>query len=430
LFRLLIIAALGIALLIPTLFVSLLTVDRQNTRSEAVKEVTQKWGSGQTIVGPVLTLPLRESKKTKNGEVHTHVRYLHILPKTLDARVRLTPEIRYRGIYRVVLYTAELAIDAVVAPREAGRALLSSGEILWKDAFLTIGVSDLKGIQSIDTATWNQQRLTPEPGVHIDRFGIAGLTVRPSLAPEPNRCDFVLRMTIRGSEEFRMVPAGKETRLAAVSLWGDPSFVGDFLPDTRSIQKDGFQASWRILDVNRDLPQAWVGDFPNPAPPSFGVKLFLPVDEYQKTQRALKYAIMFIALSFLAFFTIDVMAKFPFHPVHYLLAGLALVLFYVLLLSLSEYLPFSLSYLIAGTAIVLLNSLYTYGITHARAISFVIAASMTLLYGFLFVLLQLQDYALLIGSTGLFVILAVVMYLTRWVNWFGLGRATHPPGAA
>lgn len=416
--RLLIVAGLGVLLLIPALFVSLLIADRQRTRNEAAADISSRWGSQQTILGPILTIPVRELVKKKDGEVRVHLRYVNVLPETLDAHVRLRPEVRYRGIFRVPVYIADLTLEAVMAPESAAHNLLTSGEVLWKDAFLTFGVQDLRGIQSIDTLAWDNHRLAPEPGVHIDGLSTAAFTARPILNVGSGSHRLVLRASIRGTEEFRVVPVGRDTKLEADSPWGDPSFTGDFLPTSRQIGADRFQATWHVLDVNRSLPQAWVGGFPERTPASFGVKLFLPVDQYQKTQRALKYAVMFIALTFLSFFMVDMLAKHAFHPVHYLLVGLALVLFYVLLISLAEYVPFTIAYAIAGAAIILLISFYTRGVTHRRSVVLIIGSTLTLLYGFLFVLLQLEDYALLVGSLGLFFVLAIVMYLTRKIDWF------------
>ena len=425
--RLLIVAGLGVILLIPALFVSLLISDRQQTRNEAAVDVSSKWGSQQTLLGPILTIPVREMVRKKDGTMHVQIRYVNVLPETLNAHVQLRPEVRYRGIFRVPVYIADLTLEAVMAPESAAGSLLTSGEVLWKEAFLTFGIQDLKGIQSIDTLAWDDHRLAPEPGGHFDGLGTAAFTARPVLQAGTGTHRLVLRASIRGTEEFRVIPVGRDTRLEAASPWGDPSFTGDFLPTSRQIEADRFQASWHVLDVNRSLPQAWVGSFPERTPSWFGVKLFLPVDQYQKTQRALKYAVMFIALTFLSFFMVDVLARHAFHPVHYLLVGLALVLFYVLLISLAEYVPFTIAYAIAAVAIILLITFYTRGVTHRPSVVLIVGTTLTLLYGFLFVLLQLEDYALLAGSLGLFIVLALVMYLTRRIDWFDPAASRNQP---
>ena len=423
LLRLVIIGALAIVLLIPTLFVSLLVSDRQASRAFALKEVAEKWGGAQTVVGPVLTVPVTRQVKDKEGDVHTHTSLVRILPETLDVAVRVSPEIRRRGIYRVILYAARITLRADYSSILKSIESLAKGEIGWEKATLTLGVSDLKGISDIRSMSWDGRPITPDGGPRNPSPVLSGITVRPALASDKDRYQFSMECDLRGSEEFRLVPAGRETRMTADASWSDPSFVGDFLPERRDVKPKSFSASWRVLDFNRNIPQSWVGDEPDLTSSSFGFRLLLPVDEYQKNFRALKYAIMFIALTFLAFFVLDVMAKSPFHPVQYALVGFALVLFYVLLLSLSEYLTFDVSYWIASLAISLLVTLYTRGATRKLSAAGLIGGCLLALYAFLFVLLQLEDYALLLGSIGLFAILALVMYLTRRIDWFGMGTS-------
>jgi inner membrane protein len=188
------------------------------------------------------------------------------------------------------------------------------------------------------------------------------------------------------------------------------------------VSASGFRAEWSVLDFNRNLPQSWTGAQKSISASTFGARFVMPVDEYQKNERAVKYAILFIALTFLGFFLIDTLGASPFHPVHYLLAGLALILFFVLLLSLSEHVAFNVAYSVASTAILLLVSLYLKGVTGKWSIAFSIGGILFGMYAFLFVLLQLEDLALLLGSVGLLGILAVVMHLTRRIDWF------HSPG--
>ena len=425
LLRLMIIGVLTIVLLIPTLFVSLLISDRQASRTFAVKEVTQKWGNAQTIVGPILTIPVTHQVAGKEGQIHTHTSLVRILPNTLDVTAQLTPEIRQRGIYRLVLYTTRLSIQADYSSIAGTVQSLARGQIHWEDATVTLGISDLKGIGEVHSMTWDNRAVSPEGGHRNAAFIPSGLTVRPLLVEQNNQHRFTVALDLRGSDEFRVVPSAKETRMALQSSWKDPSFVGDFLPEDRNLGGESFSASWRVQDFNRNLPQSWVGDGPALMNSSFGVKLLLSVEEYQKISRALKYSIMFIALTFLAFFVLDMMTRSPFHPVHYAMIGFGLVLFYVLLLSLSEYLSFDLSYWSASLAIVLLITLYAKGVTSRLSTMAIIGTSLLVLYGFLFVLLQLADYALLLGSFGLLIILGLVMYLTRRIDWYAIGRPSE-----
>ena len=223
---------------------------------------------------------------------------------------------------------------------------------------------------------------------------------------------------MNGSDGLFFIPVGKETKVELSSPWSNPSFTGSFLPNERQIDSDGFTAEWKILHLNRNFPQQWKGAHYKIDHSFFGVKLRLAVDDYQKIMRTAKYAIMFITLTFLTFFMIELLGKKVIHPIQYILIGFALLIFYTLLLSISEYLTFKFAYLLAGAAIILLISLYTKTVLNSTLQTITIAGVLVLLYGYLYVILQLQDFALLMGSIGLFIVLAVVMYLTRKVDWF------------
>jgi len=420
-------------LLVPVSFVSQLIGDREKTRDNALREVTEKWGAKQTITGPILTIPIKRTVMTKDDTVKTFVEFAHFLPDSLTLQIGLSPEIRYRGIYRVALYNAQLIVEADFQTsllEENVAALLDvvrkepfvDAEIIWKDAFFTFGISDLKGVKGMSCIGPGQQPLIPEPGLRTKDLVQTGLTFRMPLSPSQNPGHLKFELSVNGSEEIRIVPLGKVTKAVAHSSWGAPSFIGDFLPEQREITDSYFSASWNVLHLNRNLPQAWIGPQQSLQTPSFGVKLLLPVDEYQKNLRAVKYAVMFIGLTFLAFFVIDILSRSPFHPIHYTLVGFALILFFVLLLSISEHITFNSAYMIASLPVILLISMYTRGITGRWPLTAMVTGILAILYGLLFMLLQLEDYALLLGSISLFVSLAAVMYLTRRIDWFGLGK--------
>jgi inner membrane protein len=435
-----IVAVLGLMLLIPVSFISHLIWERERTRDSALREVTEKWGVRQTVTGPILSIPVKRTVKTKNDMAKTFVEFAHFLPDKLTLQTRLTPEILYRGIYRVALYNAQMTVDAdfptplveenVVANLDAvWKEASGDVEIMWKEAFLTFGISDLKGVKGISGLTVDQRPLVPEPGLRTKDLVQSGFTFRMPLSPSQNPGHLKFEMSVNGSEDIRMVPLGRETKAYARSDWASPSFIGDFLPERREITDSSFTASWNVLHLNRNLPQSWNGPQQNLQASSFGVKLLLPVDEYQKNLRAVKYAVMFIGLTFLAFFIIDVLSRSPFHPIHYTLVGFALILFFILLLSISEHISFNSAYLIASLPVILLISMYTRGVTGLWRVTGMVGGILALLYGLLFVLLQLEDYSLLLGSVSLFASLATVMYLTRRIDWFGLGRPKEDEAA-
>jgi inner membrane protein len=251
-----------------------------------------------------------------------------------------------------------------------------------------------------------------------------GITFKTPIENPAAKQPFSLHLNLNGSSEIRFTPVGEVTQVAMESPWSNPSFVGNFLPESRDISTDAFRAEWKVLNLNRNFPQAWVGGKYKVIESAFGVRLFLPVDEYQKTSRTVKYAILFIALTFVSFFLSEVIAKVALHPIQYTLIGFALIVFYVLLLSISEHVAFNIAYAISSAAVIALVTAYSRWITSSNRIAIAISGVLVLLYTFLFVTLQLQDYAMLLGSVGLFLSVLLVMYLTRRVDWFALNKVS------
>ncbi len=430
LLRMIIVAALTLMLLIPTLFIDFLVSDRQHTRDAAITEVSQSWGGSQTLTGPILSVPYREQIEQQKGVFVNTLRYIHFLPSKLSIRSTLTPEIRYRGIYEVGLYNARTMFEGEFPALSVEKFNVHPDNIQWQGAVITFGISDLKGIRDTVNFHFNQSVHTCEPGVVTNDVVESGMTFKTPLTNSSEPQTFSLQLNLNGSSEIRFTPVGELTQVNMDSPWNNPSFVGNYLPETRDITADRFSAQWKILNLNRNFPQAWIGNKYKVAESSFGVRLFMAVDEYQKTSRTIKYAILFIALTFVSFFLSEVIAKVILHPIQYSLIGFALIVFYVLLLSVSEHLPFNIAYGMSSCAVIALIFMYTRWITLSSRISLVIAGVLVLLYSFLFVTLQLQDYALLLGSFGLFLILLFVMYLTRKVDWFALNKISSSTTSA
>ena len=419
LLRMVLVAILGLFMLIPIVMVQGLVQERHHRRDEAVKEISQKWGQAQTLTGPILTVPVRSTIRGEKGAKTFRTDYLHCLPGHLAVRAELVPHIRYRGIYRAVLYSARLDCKATIDYGELNAYENSDRQVIWNEAFLTIGISDLKGIRAISELKWNGADLTPQPGLRTKDLAAAGFTALPKIDRSAESSNFSMKAEINGSEEIQVVPVGKTTDLSVSSAWSAPSFVGQFLPVARNITDRSFTATWRVLHLNRNYPQMWWNGEHSVASSAFGVRLLLPVDEYQKNSRSFKYAAMFILLIFVAFLMTDILTGTALHPIQYALVSFALILFYALLLSLSEHVSFNTSYLLASLTIVATVSLYTKAITGKAGVSALIGGLLSVQYAFLFLLMQLEDWALLLGSLGLFVILALIMYLTRKIDWFG-----------
>jgi inner membrane protein len=421
-FRIIIIGILSIILLIPATLIQFLIDERQQRRNGAILEVSEKWGKPQTIAGPILSVPFKTYIKDEKGNLITETHYAHFLPDNIFIESKIYPEIRYRGIYEVILYNTEINIRGNFLFPHFNDLNIPEENILWKDIFFGIGISDLKGMKENINIKWNNSELSPTPGMKSTDILPSGISFNPELNQNIQNYNFSLDINLNGSKEIRFIPVGRNTTVTISSNWSNPSFIGEFLPIERQITSDSVIATWKILNLNRNYPQKWIGEQYKIFDSSFGLELLLPIDEYQRTMRTSKYAIMFIGLTFLSFFIIEILNKKILHPIQYLLIGFALIIFYTLLLSISEHIKFNYAYLIASSSIILMITLYTKSVLKNKLITFLMFGILTILYGYLFIVLQLQDYALLFGSIGLFFILSIIMYVTRRIDWFSIGK--------
>lgn len=435
--KLLTVGFLVLILLIPASMVSSLIYERENIRDNAVQEVSSKWGGPQTVAGPVLSVPYERTVTNAEGKPVTERGYAHFLPDTVDMKGELLPQKRYRGIYVVVLYNAKLSVQGHFSRLRADALSVPEESLQWEEAIFTIGISDMKGVEAAIPVQFNDTTLQLGPGTITNDIYSSGASV-PLPLPKgaDTRLTFAYELDLNGSTDLHFTPFGKTTSVALSSTWTAPSFEGAFLPDERTVSDSGFVANWQVLQLNRNYPQQGVGGFVQGSGQSdyygddplrrsastFGLKLLLPIDEYQKTLRSAKYAIYFILLTFLTFFFIEILNRKRLHPIQYLLVGAGIVLFYILLLSFSEHLSFNRAYWIACAAILVLITIYSYFMLRNRKLTVMVFGILAILYGFFYSILQLQDYALLMGSLGLLLILAVIMYLTRNVDWYGLKR--------
>lgn len=410
--KLLLIGALSILLLIPTLMIMGLSSERENRSREVRHEISQKWGGAQVIGGPVLSIPYN-SGILEDG---TYTKVNHFLPKNLWIEGDIKSEIRKRGIFETVLYTADLKLKGSIEP---GFKNMSENDVYWNEAKLSVGLSDIKGLKEIPEIKWNNQTIKLKSG-EGDSYVFNTNAGRTIIANKNETYTFEVNLKLNGSEAIRFTPMAEETTVNLSANWPNPKFDGAFLPESHEISEDGFSATWKILGINRDYPQIWQNTYYNTHASEFGVELLQTVDIYQQTERSIKYAILFIVLSFLTYFMVEVLKKLKIHPIQYLLVGFAIVLFYLLLLTLSEHLNFGLAYTLASISIVGIISLYTGAILKQKTMGVLLGFILAALYVYLYTLLQLEDYALLIGSIGLFVILSTVMYLTRKIDWYKL----------
>jgi inner membrane protein len=414
--KLVAIGFLILILIIPSTMIDTLIYERMNLRDEATEEVSSKWGGRQALGGPVLTIPYYTYVKNDKGQTETQLAYAHFLPDNLQIEGQLSPEKRYRGIYVVVLYNAKLKVKGRFDALNFDALPLGKESLRLQDAFLSFQVTDMKGIRENIKASIGGKDYNFEPGISSPDIFESGISIPFPITDNPIG-EFAFTIDLNGSSEINFLPFGKETQVSLSSNWGNPSFDGAFLPDNRSVTEQGFTAQWRVLQLNRNYPQQGIGNFIGNAS-SFGVKLKLPVDEYQRTTRSAKYCIMFIILTFLTFFFVEILNKKRIHAIQYLLVGFAITLFYILLLSMSEHISFDLSYWVAAGIILLMVTFYAKSNFQSNFLTGLTFSILGILYAFFYSLLQLQDYALLMGSFGLLFILAIIMYLTRKIDWY------------
>ena len=418
-----IIGVLMLLLMIPVLMVQEIIRDRELTSKMVTLEVSSKWGNRQALTGPVVCVPYTYSRVDYSGTREVEVRDVaYFLPEELDIQSDMQPEIRYRTIYKVVVYQSKIRATGTFRHPDFEKLSIRASSIEWENAFVIIGISDLRGIRSNIAFNWDGAPKESMSGVDDSKLVESGVTVKIPLTAEhtdEKNYTFDFSLTLNGSDGLFFVPAGKITRVAMSSPWNTPNFDGAFLPDQRNINDtDGFTASWNVFNYNRNFPQMWTGNDYRLESSQFGVNLILPVDHYQKAMRSVKYAIMFIALTFLVFFLVELLSHKRIHPFQYLLVSIGLVLFYCLLLALSEHIHFNLAYLISALGIVGLITAYSHSIFKTTKQTVLMGSFLTTLYLFLFTVLQLEDLALLFGSVGLFIALAVVMYISRKVDWY------------
>lgn len=411
------IGILILILLIPTSMIQSLITERQYTSEAAVNEVSAKWGNEQMITGPVLVIPYKTITKNDKNEYISTIDYTYFLPDKLNINGEVFPEKRYRGIYEVVLYNTKLEFSGRFPKPDFSEWSIPENDIIWKDAFICIGIPDMRGIKDNIMIHWGNESIALNPGIENNTLMSSGVSARLPIDATTSEKDFSFKINLNGSKGLQFVPMGKETHVKLSSRWTDPSFDGSFLPDKRSIDKKGFTAEWKILDLNRNFPQKWHSATYSFADSYFGVNLLIPVDHYQKALRTAKYAILIICLTFLVFFFIELLNKRRIHPFQYLLVGLSLCLFYSLLISISEHLNFNLAYYISSFATILAVSLFTKSVFKSIKLGLLVALELIILYAFIYIIIQLQDYALLMGSIGLFIVLAFVMYMSRKITW-------------
>jgi inner membrane protein len=425
LLRILLIGFLILLLQIPIGMIRGVISERKMTRQEATEEVTSKWGMEQSVVGPIVTIPyLRKWVETTSDgkrQSRSQVRFAYFLPDELKVSGRVKSEVRYRGIFKVPVYRMSLTLQGRFSKPDFSGWDIEAENILWDRAYLSVGISDARAIQNQARLSWNEEQISFSPGTGETGGGNPGINASLDSHMSGKSFEFSFPLVLNGSVGVFFVPFGEETKVDLESDWSEPSFRGNWLPSERLVDSKGFHATWNIPSLGRNYSQKWrTGTDVSKAISAsrFGVGFISPVDHYRMAQRSVKYDVLFLLLTFLTLWLFEVLAGVRIHSMQYLLVGAGMCLFFLLELSLSEHIGFVKAYVLASTSIVALLFAYSVAVLKGVARGAIVGALVAILYGYLFILLRNQDYALLVGSIGLFVILAAVMYLTRKVDWY------------
>lgn len=444
------IGILIVILLIPSSSINHLINERQQRADEVMDEVADKWSGAQTISGPFLVIPYKKQEVIDLGkegkETREYEEKAFFLPHQLDVKGHIKPQILHRGIFDAVVYESELQIQSVFTKPDFKTLSIPEDKVLWNKAYMVFGITDVRGIQDSLTFMSGSSLLDSEPsnniGVSIasnlthekkdnainnaDPLNNNGITTKLSWN---NAEDFSgnvnIKLNLKGSKRLDFIPAGKTTTVDIAGNWNNPSFDGEFLPDDREITENGFNASWKVLHFNRPFAQQWTENNQVLSGADFGVKLLIPVDQYQKSTRTAKYGILIILLTFMALFLVEITQKIRIHPFQYILIGAALIIYYTLLLSFSEHVGYNLAYIISSVATVALIGAYSRSFfTHGK-LAMLFSGLLVIFYLFIYIIILQQDFSLLLGSVGLFVIIGTLMYFSRKVKWYKETRPTQ-----
>lgn len=444
-----IIGFLALVMMIPMLYVKNLVYEREERQKEAAREISSKWAGPQHVTGPVLCIPFWKEDDGDSNARKTLTRHTaYFLPDKLNIDATLNPREKHRGIFKVMLYDTKSTLSGSFTKPDFAKLNIPAGRVIWNEAYVMVLLADNKGLNDELKLNWNDSLLELSPGAGAYDNGMAA-RLPATTAADFDKISFSTTLDLNGSEQLLFTPVGKTTTVNINSSWKHPSFSGSMLPQNTEVKDSGFKASWKSLAHKRGFPQQWVDGayklgsyFPEPpaensarfdgsvrsaintslspnmiGTSAFGVNLFIPVNGYQKTLRTIKYALLCILLTFAAFFLIETAHKKSAHPFQYGLVGLALILFYTLLLSISEYTGFNTAYMIASAATIGLITWFIKNVLQSGRASTLLSVVLVVIYSYVFSLLQLQDYSLLLGTVGLFLSLAVVMYFSKKLQW-------------
>jgi len=420
------VAGLTLLLLIPLYMVYDAIDERHQRYNEAVRDIGRAWGLPQRIAGPTLLLPYTTSERDKDGVLRTYRHQLRALPESMTIAATAAPEVRYRGLFEAVVYVVDLDIyGEFVFPDLAEHA--PTGVLDPAGIAAQLGVSDPRSIVIESGLLLADRTLVLEPATDPILDGVlSGRLGSQSQFKPGDRIPYRIKLKLNGSENISFLPLGRDTKVTLTAPWKSPSFFGAYLPAERTIGEQGFDAFWRVSYLGRSYGQVWNSIDADSRlrervhTGTFGVNFLQTVTPYRETERAIKYGILFIALTFVMYLMFEMISGSSIHLLQYGAVGLALCVFYLLLLSLSEQLGFFWAYAISAAAIVGQTTAYTLGTTRRMQFALGFGAGLGGLYAFLYVLMQMESYSLLSGAVALFLVLSALMWMTRNLNRLGM----------
>ncbi|EIW9270565.1 cell envelope integrity protein CreD [Klebsiella variicola] len=425
-----------VLLSLPLMMVRELINERADYRSEVVDAIEQSTSGSQKLAGPLIAIPITETltRMENQKEVNYQRSWVYYwLPESLAVTGKQTVESRRVGIYSGQVWHNALQIKASFDPLRL--AALRKTNIVLGQPRLVVSVGDARGIGAIHAPEVNGNVLSVEPGLGISGDGAGIHMPIPALAEDNKPLEIAFSLDLNGTGEFSLVPIGRNSELQLTSNWPHPGFLGSFLPTQREVSAAGYRAHWQSSWFANDMGSYFKDDMEIPWSrlPAFSADVMSLADQYQLTDRATKYAILLIGLTFMAFFVFESLTRHPLHPMQYLLVGLSLVLFYLVLLALSELVGFTAAWLAASLSGAVMNGVYLQAVLRGWRNSLLFVAALLLLDGVMWFLLHSEDSALLLGTGVLVLALSVLMFLTRRVDWYALslpkGSAPPPPAA-
>lgn len=423
------VAGLALATVVPLQIVQSLVRERSHRYDEVLTDIASVWGSQQILQGPLLVVPYLEAVSPLPAvpavvdpdappppPIPTNQRHAVLLPETLDVDVSLRTENLHRGIHDALVFAADITLSGQFGELDLPALSDRLVDVQWDRAYLVVGLSDPSALSEVRDVRWGSGAAEFDPGAQLGSLIQAGFHAPVILDKDAASTAFSAELLVKGSGGFRFAPFGKRTTVDVASSWPHPSFQGS--PTTSRIDDAGFAAQWKVSHLNRSYPQQFVlhRDAHNLSADLAGVDLYEPVTLYDKVGRATKYGLLFVCLTFLVFVLFEMTGRSRLHLVQYALVGVALSLFYLTLLALSEHVAFGVAYSAASLVAICMIALFSWGALRSGRRAGLIGGVLSLLYGVLYVILHMEDYALLGGTLVLLLATAASMYMTRELN--------------